>query len=263
MAVGVARRGDARALLARARRAVRAPLLRARRARRRRHLRHLHRAPRSRSSGSGSPTTGSCRASFAIGLRLDAVAAHGHLTPHGRAVARAVVEEPAGRRRGGTPSAATTCRRPSRCRRCRRDRRARRRHRARAGSSLDSPASKRMTSLPRAAASSSTSAARGSAAPPLFSSARLRSASRTSSARRRSAPDADPDAAPSSEHVAQPLRRAQHLAAVLVVDRVHEPLDEREPSRRGLRVCEVVDRVDRLHRRDTTNRRTVVRGLAT
>ena len=52
-------------------------------------------APRSRSSGSGSPTTGSCRASFAIGLRLDAVAAHGHLTPHGRAVARAVVEEPA------------------------------------------------------------------------------------------------------------------------------------------------------------------------
>ena len=69
---------------------------------------------------------------------------------------------------------------------------------------------------------------------------------------------ADPHAALEPEHLAQPLRRAQHLAAVLVVDRVHEPLDEREPSRRGLRVGEIVDRVDRLHRRDTTNRPTVV-----
>ena len=92
-----AHRGDAAALRDRPRRARHAALLRADASRARAGSSSRSPAPRSRSAGCGSPTTGSCRGRFApssVGLRLRPVAAHGHLAPHGRPVARAVVEEP-------------------------------------------------------------------------------------------------------------------------------------------------------------------------
>ena len=45
----------------------------------------------------------------------------------------------------------------------------------------------------------------------------------------------------------QARRGMQHLASVLLIDRVHEPADELEPPRRRVRVEHVVDRVDGLH----------------
>jgi hypothetical protein len=57
----------------------------------------------------------------------------------------------------------------------------------------------------------------------------------------------DANAAIEVEHPAELARIAQDLAPVLVVDGVHEALDEREPPRCGLRVPHVVDRLDGLH----------------
>src|SRR5881398_2475770 len=51
-----------------------------------------------------------------------------------------------------------------------------------------------------------------------------------------------------AEDRAQALRLAQHLAPVLKVDGVDEPLHDREAARRRLGVGEIVDRLDGLHR---------------
>ena len=60
-----------------------------------------------------------------------------------------------------------------------------------------------------------------------------------------------------AEHRAEPRWIAQHLAPVLVVDGVHEALDEAQPPRRGDALSRIGDLEDGLHpARDTTNART-------
>ena len=53
------------------------------------------------------------------------------------------------------------------------------------------------------------------------------------------------------EQTMQPGGLAQHLAAVLVVDRVDEALHDLQPAGRRLALAHVQDLVDRLHDRPT------------
>ena len=98
-----------------------------------------------------------------------------------------------------------------------------------------------------AAARESRAARLGCAA--VVPSASARNASRTARARRRSAAvtvmSAERARAPPESP--QLARLAQHLAPVLVIDGVDEPLHELQPPGRRLVVVHIRDLVDRLH----------------